>query len=324
MRIAEPVSIVCTAALLAGVPLVGTAQEYPTQAVRVIIGTAGGGSSDTVGRVIADRLRERLAHPFVVDNRPGAGQMIGAEAVARAVPDGYTLGFMGCTYTTSIALRAKLPFDPARDLIGVARAGEGAFMLCVHPSVPVKTTKELIALARSKPGQMNFASAGTGSITHLVSELFVSMANIKVVHVPYKAGPPAATDLVGGHVEMMIGSLPLLMHHASSGRIRALAVTSAKRFKLAPTLPTIAETGVPGYEAMQWWGMIAPAKTPPAVVAKLNREINAGLSTQEIVSRLAAEGAVPSELTAEAFTASMNAEIARWKKIVQQLKLPLQ
>ena len=150
------------------------------------------------------------------------------------------------------------------------------------------------------------------------------MADIKVVHVPYKAGPPAATDLVGGHVEMMIGSLPLLMHHARSGRIRALAVTSAKRFKLAPTLPTVAETGVPGYEAMQWWGMIAPAKTPSAVVAKLNREINAGLSTQEIVSRLDSEGAVPSELTAETFTASMNAEIARWKKIVQQLKLPLQ
>ncbi len=310
------------AALLAGLPLVGATEEYPTRAVRLIIGTAGGGSSDTVGRVIADRLRERLAQPFVVDNRPGAGQMIGAEAVARAAPDGYTLGFVGGTYTTSIALREKLPFDPARDLIGVARAGEAAFVLCVHPSIPVKTTKELIALARSKPGQMNFASAGTGSITHLVSEQFVSMANIKVVHVPYKAGPPAVTDLVGGHVEMMIGSLPLLMHHANAGRLRALAVTSAKRFKLAPNLPTIAETGVPGYEAMQWWGMIAPAKTPSAVVAKLNREINAALSSQEIASRLESEGAVPSELTAEAFTASINAEVARWRKIVQQLKLP--
>ena len=310
--------------VILGAPFTAAAQDYPAQPVRVVIGTAGGGSSDTVGRVIADRLRERLGHPFVVDNRPGAGQMIGAEAVARAVPDGYTLGFIGGTYTTSVAMRAKLPFDPVNDLVGVARAGEGAFMLCVHPSVPAKTTKELIALARARPGQMNFASAGTCRITHLVSEQFMSMANIKVVHVPYKAGPPAATDLVGGHVEMMIGSLPLLKHHADAGRIRALAVTSAKRFKLAPNLPTIAETGVPGYESMQWWGMIAPAKVPAAIVTKLNREINAGLSTSEIVSRLAAEGAVPSELTAEAFTASMRAEIDRWKKIVQQLKLPQQ
>src|SRR5262249_24512851 len=162
------------------------------------------------------------------------------------------------TFTTSVALRAKLPFDPINDLVGVARAGDAAFMLCVHPSVPAKTTKELIALARAKPGQMNFASAGTGSITHLVTELFLDMAKIKVPPVPYRAGPPAATDLVGGHVEMMIGSLPLLMHHANAGRLRALAVTSAKRFKLAPNLPTIAETGVPGYESMQWWGMIAP------------------------------------------------------------------
>lgn len=323
MRFSVHVAASILPALL-GVPFTAAAQDYPTQPVRVVIGTAGGGSSDTVGRVIADRLREKLGHPFVVDNRPGAGQMIGAEAVARANPDGYTLGFMGGTYTTSIALRAKLPFDPVKDLTGVARAGDAAFMLCVHPSVPAKTTKELIALARAKPGQMNFASAGTGSITHLVSELFVSMANIKVVHVPYKAGPPAATDLVGGHVEMMIGSLPLLKHHADAGRIRALAVTSAKRFKLAPELPTLAESGVPGYEAMQWWGMIAPAKTPAAIITKLNREINAGLSSQEVVSRLAAEGAVPSELTAEAFTASIAAEIARWRKLVQQLKLPLQ
>jgi tripartite-type tricarboxylate transporter receptor subunit TctC len=157
-----------------------------------------------------------------------------------------------------------------------------------------------------------------------VSEQFVSMAKIKVMHVPYKAGPPAATDLVGGHIEMMIGSLPLLKHHADAGRLRALAVTSVKRFKLAPDLPTIAETGVPGYEAMQWWGMMAPAKTPAAIVTKLNREINASLSTGEVVARLAAEGAVPSEMTAEAFTASVKSEIARWKKIVQDLKLPQQ
>jgi tripartite-type tricarboxylate transporter receptor subunit TctC len=312
------------AAILAGLPLAGAAQEYPTQPVRIVVPTSGGGSSDTVGRVIAERLRERLGQPVVVDNRPGAGQMIGAEHVAKAVPDGYTLGFVGGTYTTSIALRARLPFDPVKDLTGVARAGEGAFMLAVHPSLPVKSTKELIALARARPGQLNFGSAGTGAITHLVTELFVGMAKINVTHVPYKSGPPAATDLVGGHIEMMIGSLPLLMHHANSGRIRALAVTSAKRFSLAPNLPTVAETGVPGYEAMQWWGMLAPAKVPSGVIGRLNREINAILGTDEVTTRLAGEGAIPSQLSAEAFSASVRAEIANWRKIVKDLKIPLQ
>ncbi len=313
-----------TAVVLAGLPFAGAAQEYPMQPVRIVVPTSAGGSSDTVGRVIAERLRERLGQPVIVDNRPGAGQMIGAEQVAKAVPDGYTLGFVGGTYTTSIALRAKLPFDPVKDLTGVARAGEGAFMLAVHPSLPARSAKELIALARARPGQMNYGSAGTGAITHLVSELFVGMAKINVTHVPYKSGPPAATDLVGGHIEMMIGSLPLLMHHANSGRIRALAVTSAQRFSLAPSLPTIAETAVPGYEAMQWWGMLAPAKTPPGVIARLNREINAILGRADVTQRLATEGAIPSQLTAEAFSASVRTEIANWRKIVKDLKIPLE
>ena len=321
MRFAGSIGI---AAMLAGLPLAGTAQEYPAQMVRIVVPTSGGGSSDTVGRVIAERLRERLGQPVIVDNRPGAGQMIGAEHVAKAAPDGYTLGFVGGTYTTSIALRAKLPFDPVKDLTGVARAGEGAFMLAVHPSLPAKSARELIAIARTRPGQMNFGSAGTGSITHLVTELFVGMAKINVTHVPYKSGPPAATDLVGGHIEMMIGSLPLLMHHANSGRIRALGVTSAKRFSLAPNLLTVAETGVPGYEAMQWWGMLAPAKTSAGIIARLNREINAILKTDDVTARLAGEGAIPSQLSAEAFSASVRTEIANWRKIVSDLKLPLQ
>jgi tripartite-type tricarboxylate transporter receptor subunit TctC len=313
-----------TAAVLAGLPLAGAAQEYPSQPVRIVVPTSGGGSSDTVGRVIAERLRERLGQPVIVDNRPGAGQMIGAEHVAKAVADGYTLGFFGGTYTTSIALRARLPFDPVKDLTGVARAGEGAFMLAVHPSLPAKSARDLIALARARPGQMNFGSAGTGSITHLVGELFAGMAKINVTHVPYKSGPPAATDLVGGHIEMLYGSLPLLMHHAKSGRIRALGVTSAKRFSLAPDLPTLAETGVPGYEAMQGWGMLAPAKTPSVVIARLNREINAILATDEVTARLATEGATPSQLSPDAFSASIRTEIANWRKIVKDLKMALQ
>jgi tripartite-type tricarboxylate transporter receptor subunit TctC len=304
--------------------LVAPAQSYPEKTVRMVIPTAAGGSSDTVGRVIADRLRERLGQPVVVDNRPGAGQMIGAEHVAKAAPDGYTLIFLGGTYTTSAALRARLPFDPIRDLTGIAKAGEGAFMLAVHPSLPAKSTKDLIAIARARPGQLNFASAGTGSITHLVTELFAATAKVSITHVPYKSGSPAATDLVGGHVEMMIGSLPLLMHHANSNRIRALAVTSAMRTALAPNLPTVAETALPGYEASQWWGMLAPAKTPPVIVAKLNGEVNAILASDEIKTRLAAEGATPSQLSAEAFSATVRTEIENWRKVVKKLNLPLQ
>jgi tripartite-type tricarboxylate transporter receptor subunit TctC len=322
MRAAAPTIGVALIALAAALP--ATAQEYPEKTVRLVVPTAAGGSSDTVGRVIAERLRERLGQPVVVDNRPGAGQMIGAEHVAKSAPDGYTLIFLGGTYTTSAALRAKLPFDAVRDLTGVAKAGEGAFMLAVHPSLPVKSAKELVALARAKPGQLNYASAGTGSITHLVTELFGGMAKIQISHIPYKSGAPAATDLAGGHVEMMIGSLPLLMHHATSGRIRALAVTSAKRTSLAPNLPTVAETAVPGYEATQWWGMLAPAKTPAPVIGKLNREVNAILSTDEIRTRLAAEGAIPVQLSADAFSATVRKEIANWQKIVKELKIPLQ
>jgi tripartite-type tricarboxylate transporter receptor subunit TctC len=313
--------IACMALSLVGHISVSRAQDYPDRAVRVVIPNVAGGSSDTIGRLVAQKLRERLGQPFIVDNRPGAGQMIGADHVAKSAADGYTVIFLGGTYTTSAAMQPKLPFDPVNDLTGVAIGGEGPFMLAVHPSLPVKSVKELIAVARSKPGQLNFASAGTGSITHLVTELFASMAKIRIVHVPYKAGAPAATDLVGGHVEMMIGSLPLLQHHAKAQRIRALAVTSARRSALAPELPTIAEVALPGYRTSQWWGMLAPTKTPRQPITRLNAEINKTLVTDEMRSRLGAEGAEPVTMSPEAFSAMIRNEIANWRKIVSQLKL---
>jgi tripartite-type tricarboxylate transporter receptor subunit TctC len=313
--------LVCAAIILIGQAFSLSAQEYPDRSVRMVVPTSAGGSSDTLGRVLAERLRQRLGQPVVVDNRPGAGQMIGADHVAKSVPDGYTLIFLGGTYTTSAAMRARLPFDPVNDLTGIAKAGEGPFILVVHPSLPVKSTKELIALSKARPGQLNFGSAGTGSITHLVTELFAGMAKIGITHVPYKAGAPAVTDLVGGHVEMMIGSMPLLLHHAKSGRVRALAVTSEKRSSLAPDLPTVAEAAVPGYQASQWWGMLAPAKTPREVIARLNREINAILSTDEIKSRLATEGATPVLLSPDVFSASVKSEITAWRRIVKDLNI---
>lgn len=295
------------------------AQEDPQRSIRIVVPTAAGGSSDTLGRVIAEQLRLRLGQPVIVDNRPGAGQMIGAENVAKSAPDGHNLIFLGGTYTTSVALRARLPFDPINDLTGVAMVGEGPFILAVHPSLPVKSTKELISFAKARPGQLNYGSAGTGSITHLVTELFSGMSKVEITHVPYKAGAPAATDLVGGHVEMMIGSLPLLLNHVNAGRLRALAVTSEKRSNFVPNLPTVAESAVPGYKATQWWGMLAPSKTPYQFIAKFNREINAILSTDEIKTRLATEGATPNINSPEAFNATVKNEIVNWRKIVKEL-----
>ena len=297
------------------------AQEYPAKPVRIVVPSAAGGSSDTLGRVIAERLRDRLGQPIVIENRPGAGQMIGADVVAKSAPDGYTLIFLGGTFTTSAAMQPKLPFDPINDLTGVAMAGESPFMLVVHPSVPAKSTKELIAFARARPGQLNFASAGTGSITHLVTELFASMAHVKIMHVPYKAGAPAATDLVGGHVEMMIGSMPLLAHHVKAQRLRGLAVTSAKRSPLTPELPTIAEAAIPNYRSSQWWGMLAPAKAPRDAIARVNAEMRQILTTEEVKSRLAQEGAEPVTMSPDAFTATIKNEVTNWRKIVKQLDL---
>lgn len=298
-----------------------TAQEDSSRAVRVVVPTTAGGSSDTLGRLIAEKLRERTGQSFVIDNRPGAGQMIGAEHVAKAAPDGQTLLFLGGTYTTSAALRAQLPFDPVADLTGVAIAGEGPFMLVVHASLPVKSTRELVAFAKARPGRLHFGSAGVGSITHLVTELFAGMASIRAVHVPYKSGAPAATELIGGHLEMMIGSLPLLLHHTKSGRIRALAVTSEKRSGLLPALPSVAEEAVPGFKATQWWGMMAPSRLARGTVARLNREINAILVTDDIRSRLAGEGAIPVMQSPESFTGLVQHEITSWRKIARDLKI---
>lgn len=320
MALRHGVTIVASACALC-LSALAPAQEYPSKAIRIVVPTAPGGSSDTLARVLAQKLRERTGQSVVIDNRPGAGQMIGADHVAKSAPDGYTLVFLGGTYTTSAALQPKLPFDPVNDLTGVAMAGEGPFMLAVHPSLPVKSAKELIALAKARPGQLNFASAGTGSITHLVSELFADMAKISIVHVPYKAGAPAATDFAGGHVEMMIGSMPLLLPHTRARRARALAVTSEKRTALLPELPTIAESAVPDYKASQWWGMLAPSKTPREAIAKLNNEMGAILLTEDIKSRLAIEGAEPALRTPDAFSALVKTEILNWRKIAKALNL---
>lgn len=314
-------AMVCSVLFLATPALVASAQEYPSRPIRIVVPVVAGGSPDILARLIGGKLHERWGQPVVVENRAGAGQMIGADLVAKSAPDGHTVLLPTVTYTTSAATQSKLPFDPVNDLTGVTMIGEGPFLVTVHPSLPVKTIKDLIALAREKPGALNYASSGTGSILHLVTEVMAASARIKLVHVPYKSIAPAVTETVGGHVPMLIGSLPSVFPQVKAGRLRALAVTSAKRSRFVPELPTVAEAGIPGFEARQWWGMFAPGKTPSSIVAKLNGEIHRILAADDVKSRLAEEGAEPVVTSPEAFGAFVKSEIAKWRKVAQELNI---
>ena len=248
--------------------------------------------------------------------------MIGADVVAKSPGDGHTLLLPTVTYTTSAATAARLPFDPLNDLAGITMIGDGPFLVVVHPSLPVKSVKELIAFARARPGTLNYASSGTGGITHLITEVFAANAKIKLVHVPYKSVAPAVIDVVGGHVPMLIVSVPSVLPQVKAGRLRALAVTSPSARSSLPGLPTVAESGVPGYEARQWWGMFAQGKTPRAIVSRLNGEIQRILAAEDVKLRLADEGAEPVlQMTPEAFATVVRNDIAKWRKIVADLNI---
>lgn len=293
-------------------------QEYPNRLIRIVVPVAAGGSPDVLARIIGEKMRERLGQAVVVDNRVGAGQMIGADHVAKSAPDGYTILLPTATYCGSAAIQPKLPFDPVNDLTGVAMVGVGPLIVVVHPSVPVKNIKELIALAKSKAGQINYGSAGAGSIIHFAAEVFAANTAIDIVHVPYKSGAPAVAAAVAGEVPMVFMSLPSVWAQVKNNRLRAIAVTSAQRSAFVPDLPTVAEAGVPGYEAGQWWGVLAPAKVPAGIIARLNSEINTILSADEMRSRLANEGAEPVLMSPEAFTNFVRSEIAKFKKVVKE------
>ncbi len=298
----------------------GSGQAYPAKPIRFVVPVVAGGSNDILGRLIGERLRERWGQPIVVENRAGAGQMIGADIVAKAAPDGYTLLVPTGTYTSSAALQTKLPFDPMNDLTGVAMIGDGPLVVTVHPSLPAKSVKELIALARARPGEIHYASAGSGSIVHFASEMFAAAAKINIVHVPYKSGAPSVVDAVGGHVQLLITSMAAVWPHVKTGRMRALALTSAQRSSFAPELPVVAEF-LPGYSASQWWGILAPAKTPPDVVARLNTEINRILGSEEMKPRLVEQGAELVLMAPDAFTRYVRDEITKWRKVVNERNL---
>jgi tripartite-type tricarboxylate transporter receptor subunit TctC len=303
---------------LAGFAFPAAAQpEFPAKPVRIIVPSGAGGGTDTTTRVVAPKMDEFLGQRVLVENRPGAGSIVGSEFVARAAPDGYTLLTAISSMTIQPSMTKNLPFDPVRDFAPITQFVTLANILIGHPSIPAKNLKELMALARARPGSFEFGSAGTGSNLHLSMEMFLSMAGLKMVHVPYKSANVAVGDVVAGHLPLMVINTLAGMSHVKAGRVRAFGVTSATRSKMLPDVPTIAEQGVPGYEAVQWYGLMAPAGTPRDVVAKLHKAVAFSLRDPVVRERLIEGGADPVGSPPEEFAALVRAEVTKWAGVVK-------
>jgi tripartite-type tricarboxylate transporter receptor subunit TctC len=310
------------AAVYAMSGVVHAADTYPSRPIRMIVAYPPGGGTDQVGRVLADQLTVTLGQNVVVDNRGGATGNIGTELAARAVPDGYTL-LMGnvAPNAVNVSLFKKLAFDPVKDFAPVSLVAVTPNILVAHPSMPVKTVKELIAYAKAKPGTLNFPSAGVGSSSHLAGEMLKSLAGISMVHIPFKGGGPALVAVIAGEVQIMFATMPAAMPHVKSGKVKPVAVTTAKRSQAMPELPTIAESGVKGYEASTWYGLLAPARTPPAIVTRLHADtvkILAGPTRQRLeIQGFEPEGGTPAE-----FAAYIKTEIVKWAKVIKDAGIP--
>jgi tripartite-type tricarboxylate transporter receptor subunit TctC len=298
-----------------------SAQGYPTRPVRLVVAQSVGGNADFVSRNYAQRLTERFGKQVVVDNRPGAAGIIASEIVARSLPDGYTLLIAPTQHAINPGLHAKLPYDPKSDFAPISLLGMSSAVVVVHPQLPVRNIGELIALAKSRPGKLHFASSGTAAATHLAGELFKSMAGVDIVHVPYKGAPSALTDLAGGQVEMMFASPPSAMPLVRSGRVRAIATTGPKRAGFLPDVPTASESGLPGYQTTSWQALLAPARTPPAVIDRLYREVADIARQPEMRERLAADGSEPIGGTPRELADHLALETARYSKLVKVLGL---
>ncbi|MEJ8840712.1 tripartite tricarboxylate transporter substrate binding protein [Ramlibacter sp. AN1133] len=305
-------------ALAAATPFAATAQAYPAKPITVIVPFAAGGTTDILARVIGQALTRDLGQSVIVDNRSGAGGNIGAQLAAKAPADGYTL-FMGTVGTHAInqSLYKKMPFDPIKDFAPLTRVAMVPNLLVANPGKPYKTVKELIAYAQKNPGKVNFGSSGSGSSIHLSGELFNALAKVDMVHVPYKGSAPAVSDLIGGQIDIMFDNMPSAIQHVRAGKLRPLAVTTAKRSPELPDVPTIAEAGVPGYEATSWFGMFAPAGTPAPIVAKLNGALVKALADPQVKKKLAEQGAEPYSEKPEQFAEFIRQETAKWSKVVK-------
>jgi tripartite-type tricarboxylate transporter receptor subunit TctC len=293
------------------------ANDYPTKSVRVLVGYAPGGATDVVARLVAQKLSTQLGQQFIVENKAGANGNIAAEIAARSSPDGLTLYLGAINNTINASLYNKLPFDFIRDFAPVSLIATVPNILVVHPSVPVNNVNELIALAKAKPGQINFASSGSGSSIHMSGELFKLMAGVQMTHIPYKGSAPAVTDLLGGRVETMFDNAPSAMQHVKAGKLRPLAVTGAQRSPALPEVPTMIESGLSGYVVNSWFGFFAPANTPKDIVQKLNAEINKALKTPDMQESLAKLGADPAGGTPQQFTEFVASETTKWAKVVK-------
>ena len=303
-----------TAALCADPAL--AQKNYPTKPVRLIVPFVPGGGTDIVARAMAQKLTEAFGQSVVVDNRAGGAGTIGVETAVRAIPDGYTMIMVSASYSTNAAI-FKLPYDPVNDITPISLIGESAFMVALHPSMPVKSIQELIALAKLKPGALNYGSTGTGGITHLATELFDLMADIKMTHVPYKGTGAALTDLLGGHIQIIFGSLPSMVPQHKMGRLRGIAVSTAKRNNAVPDMPTIAET-VPGYEVVLWYACWGPKGLPKEIVTRWNTEIAKAIKAPDMQERMAGEGLDPAGGPPERFRDVLKRDIPKWAKVVKE------
>jgi tripartite-type tricarboxylate transporter receptor subunit TctC len=291
------------------------AAGYPAKPIRFLVGFTPGGTNDIVARALAQKLTDSLGQSVVVENRAGANTAIATEMAARSAPDGYTILLNAQGHATNPALM-KLNFDPLNDFSFITLVAQAQQLIVVHPSFPPRTVPELIAFSKKHPGQINFASSGTGTTVHLSAELFQFMTGIKWVHIPYKGGAPAVTEMLAGQTSLMFGSMPTVIQFARAGKLRSIAVTGARRAPAAPEIPTVAESGLPGYDVTAWYGIAAPAKTPRAIVERLHGEIARALSAPDVRERLTSQGADPVGNTPEQYTAFMQNEIAKWGKVI--------
>jgi tripartite-type tricarboxylate transporter receptor subunit TctC len=310
---------IAVAAALAAAPWGAMAQAaYPAKPINLVVPFSAGGTTDILARIVGEGLKKELGQPVVIDNRAGAGGNIGGALAAKAAPDGYTL-FMGTvgTHAINASLYKAMPFDPIKDFAPLTRVAMVPNLLVAHPSRPYKNVKELVAYAKANPGKVNFGSSGNGSSIHLSGELFNALAKVDMIHVPYKGSAPAVTDLVGGQIDLMFDNMPSAIQHVRSGRLRPLAVTTAKRSPELPDVPTIAEAGVPGYEATSWFGMFAPAATPAPVIARLNAALVKVLADPEVKKKMAEQGAEALSERPEQFAEFIRKETAKWTRVVK-------
>ena len=309
------------AALIGGV---AHAQQYPVKSIRFISPYPPGGGNDTLSRIIADKMGEQLGQRVIVDNRPGANTIVGTELLAKSPPDGYTFALVPNTFATNPGFYPKLPYDSLRDFAPVGQVAQSPQTLVVHPSLPVKTLKDLLALAKSKPGQLSYGSSGTGSVGHLAMLLLTTMTGVPFLHVPYKGTIIVMSDVMGGHIPLTMSSMLTTLPQVRAGKLRIIAITSAQRVKAIPDVPTVAESGVPGYEMTLWYGFIAPARTPDAILKRVNSELAVALKHPDVIEKLSSQAVEPSPTSPEQFGKLIRTELEKWTKVIRATGIKLE